>query len=89
LLARLVTVGQAGVRVRCLGGNRAGEVRIGRFLRNRRVTPKEMMATARAHTAGLVKGRHVLAIQSLPPRRRGTRPACAMTATSAACICTR
>jgi hypothetical protein len=63
LLARLVTVGQAGVRVRCLGGNRAGEVRIGRFLRNRRVTPKEMMATARAHTAGLVKGRHVLAIQ--------------------------
>jgi len=63
LLARLVTVGQAGVRVRCLGGNRAGEVRIGRFLRNRRVTPQEMMATARAHTAGLVKGRHVLAIQ--------------------------
>jgi hypothetical protein len=53
LLDRLVTVGQAGVRVRPLGGNRAGEVRIGRFLRNDDVTPDEMVRTARAHTAAL------------------------------------
>jgi hypothetical protein len=58
-----VAVGQGGVRVRPLGGDRAGEVRLGRFLRNRRVTPAEMIATASAHTAGLVKGRHVLVIQ--------------------------
>jgi hypothetical protein len=30
LLARLIEVGQSGVRVRPLGGNRAGEVRLGR-----------------------------------------------------------
>jgi hypothetical protein len=62
-LARLLAVGQAGVRVRPLGGTRAGEVRIGRFLRNHRVTSGEMIATARAHTAGLVSGRDVLVIQ--------------------------
>jgi Transposase DDE domain len=58
-----VEVGQSGVRVRPLGGSRAGEMRFSRFLRNRRVTPDEMVATARARTAGLVKGRHILAIQ--------------------------
>ena len=63
VLDRLLTVGQAGVRVRPLGGNRAGEVRIGRFLRNDDVTPAEMVRTARARTAGLVQGRHILAIQ--------------------------
>jgi hypothetical protein len=63
LLDRLVTVGQTGVRVRPLGGNRAGEVRIGRFLRNDDVTPDEMVRTARGRTAGLVQGRHILAIQ--------------------------
>jgi hypothetical protein len=62
-LARLVAMGQGGVRVRPLGGSRAGEVRLGRFLHNRRVTPGEMVATARARTAGLVKRRHVLVIQ--------------------------
>jgi hypothetical protein len=31
---RLVAVGSRGVRVRRLGGNRAGEIRITRFLRN-------------------------------------------------------
>src|ERR671928_148568 len=46
LLKRLAEVGQAGVRVRPLGGNRAGEVRLGRFLHNPRVTPHEMVATA-------------------------------------------
>ena len=63
LLARLVCVGQSGISVRRVGGNRAGEMRFTRFLRNRRVRPDEMVATARARTAGLVKGRHILAIQ--------------------------
>jgi hypothetical protein len=63
VLDRLLTMGQTGVRVRPLGGNRAGEIRIGRFLRNDDVTPGEMVRTARAHTAGLVQGRHILAIQ--------------------------
>jgi hypothetical protein len=46
-----------------VGGSRAGEMRFTRFLRNLRVSPEEMVATARARTAGLVKGRHILAIQ--------------------------
>jgi hypothetical protein len=49
--------------VRRVGGNRAGEMRFTRFLRNPRVRPEEMVATARARTAGLAKGRHILAIQ--------------------------
>jgi len=63
LLDRLSTVGQSGVCVRTLGGSRRGELRITRFLRNRRVTPQEMFATAAARTARLVAGRHVLAIE--------------------------
>jgi Transposase DDE domain len=63
LQRRLLEVGQFGVRVRPLGGNRAGEVRIGRFLRNPAVTAPEMIATASARTARLVRGRHILAIQ--------------------------
>src|SRR5229473_1122641 len=63
LLARLVCVGQSGISVRRVGGNRAGEMRFTRFLRNRRVRPDEMVATARARTTGLVQGRHILAIQ--------------------------
>jgi len=63
LLARLVSVGQSGISVRRVGGSRAGEIRFTRFLRNVRVRPDEMVATARERTAGLVKGRHILAIQ--------------------------
>ena len=63
MLARLVCVGQSGISVRRVGGNRAGEMRFTRFLRNRRVRPDEMVATARARTTGLVQGRHILAIQ--------------------------
>ena len=63
MLARLVCVGQSGISVRRVGGNRAGEMRFTRFLRNRRVKPEEMVATARARTAGLVRGCHILAIQ--------------------------
>ena len=46
MLERLLEVGQQGIRVRPLGGDRAGEVRIGRFLRNLSVTPEEMIETA-------------------------------------------
>jgi len=60
---RLVTVGQRGVSVRFLGGNRAGEMRVGRFLRNPKVTHGEIFAQAAAGTAGRVAGLHVLAIQ--------------------------
>jgi hypothetical protein len=49
--------------VRRLGANRAGEMRIGRFLHNRRVSVAEMLETARERTCGRVAGRHVLAIQ--------------------------
>src|ERR1019366_2247879 len=63
LLEHLLKVGQGGVRVRPLGGNRAGEVRLGRFLRNPRVTSDEIISVACARTAGLVRGRHILAIQ--------------------------
>jgi hypothetical protein len=89
-LARLIEVGQSGVRVRPLGGDRAGEVRLGRFLRNRHVTPAEMVTTASARTATLVEGRHILAIQSLPPDLiRGTPPACATMEINAVCSCIR
>jgi Transposase DDE domain len=63
LLDRLLAVGQAGVRVRFLGGSRKAEVRIGRFLRNQRVRSEEIFATAAARTAGRVAERHVLVIQ--------------------------
>ncbi len=52
-----------GVQLRALGGDRAGEVRLGRFLHNPRVTAAEMVQTARARTLTRVQGRHVLAIQ--------------------------
>lgn len=61
--ARLVDVGRSGVSVRRVGGDRAGEMCFTRFLRNPRVTPEEMVAHARSHTAGQVLGRHILAIQ--------------------------
>jgi hypothetical protein len=62
-LARLIEVGQSGTSVRKLGGNRAGEIRLARFLHNPRVTHQEMTATAAARTAERARGRHVLAIQ--------------------------
>lgn len=63
LHARLVEVGGIGVRVRRLGGTRAGEIRITRFLRNAAVTVEEIVTSAAARTAGRVAGHHVLAIQ--------------------------
>jgi hypothetical protein len=63
LCERLVAHGGKGVSVRGLGGDRAGEMRITRFLHNPRVTIDEMIATARARVCARVAGRHVLAIQ--------------------------
>lgn len=61
--ARLVACGGRGASVRKLGGDRAGEMRISRFLHNRRVTAREIVETAAARTFARVSGRHVLAIQ--------------------------
>ena len=66
LQARLVESGGQRVRVRALGGSRAGEIRLTRFLRNAAVTPEAMVAEAAARTAVRMeecRGRHVLAIQ--------------------------
>ncbi len=56
-------MGGCGVRVRRLGKNRAGEIRIARFLHNPAVTVSEMVATAGVRTCSQAAGRHVLAIQ--------------------------
>ncbi len=63
LLDRLVSTGGRKLRVRRLGGNRAGEIRLTRFLRNEAVTVGEMLQEATERTAGRCAGRHVLAIQ--------------------------
>lgn len=51
------------MRVRRLGGDRAGEIRLTRFLRNAAVTPEAMVAEAASRTAGRCTDLHVLAIQ--------------------------
>lgn len=51
------------MRVRRLGGGRAGEVRLTRFLRNPRVTPAQMVASAASRLNERCDGRHILAIQ--------------------------
>jgi hypothetical protein len=63
LLDRLHEVGQQGIQVRTLGGNRGNEMKIRRFLHNPAVTPDEMIEHALADTLTLVAGRHILAIQ--------------------------
>ncbi len=63
MLARLLSHGRSGICLRTLGGSRSGEVQLTRLLSNPRVTPAEMVATARAHLLGRVSGCHVLAIQ--------------------------
>ena len=76
LYARLVAVGSRGVRVRRLGGNRAGEIRITRFLRNPAVSVEEMIETAAGRTGGRVAGRHVLAIQDTTTVRAEDKGRC-------------
>jgi Transposase DDE domain len=51
------------LRVRRLGGDRAGEIRLTRFLRNAAVTPQEMAAQAAMGTSRRCQGRDVLVIQ--------------------------
>jgi DDE family transposase len=63
LLERLVAEGGRASSVRALGRNRSGEMRITRFLHNRKVTTGEMLSAASARTCSQVGGRHVLAIQ--------------------------
>ena len=63
MLARLVESGGGGVRIRRLGGNRAGEIRLTRFLRNAAVSTEEMVEEAGRRTAARCSGRRVLAIQ--------------------------
>jgi hypothetical protein len=63
LHARLVEAGGKGVRVRRLGADRAGEIRLTRFLRNPAVSIEEMTSAAAARTANGCADRHVLAIQ--------------------------
>ena len=60
---RLVRHGPRGISVRRLGGNRAGEVRIGRFLRNVKVTVEKIVEQASSGTASRVAGLDILAIQ--------------------------
>ena len=50
-------------RVRVLGGNRAGEMRITRFLRNPSVTMAEMVGSAASRTCLRAEGIDILAIQ--------------------------
>jgi len=58
-----MAVGEGGVRVRAVGGNRAGEMRITRFLRNPKVSVEEIVSQACLRTIAAVAGRHILAIQ--------------------------
>ena len=60
---RLVRQGPRGLSVRRLGSSRAGEVRIGRFLRHDKVTVEKIVDRAAAGTASRVAGLDVLAIR--------------------------
>jgi len=93
LMERLIAVGQDGISVRALGGDRAGEIRLTRFLRNDDVTPKEMLETAAARTATRVGGRHILVIQDTTSLRddgkkssRNLHPAIAVDADTGALL---
>jgi hypothetical protein len=63
LHARLVEHCAHGISVRRLGQDRAGEIRLTRFLHCEAVTTEEMVATAAARTAERCAGRDVLVIQ--------------------------
>jgi hypothetical protein len=69
-------VGCRGVSVRRLGGCRAGEIRLTRFLRNPAVNLEEIVETAAARTSRRVGGRHVLAIQDTTTVRAEAKGGC-------------
>lgn len=73
---RLVESGGGGVRVRQLGRDRAGEMRITRFLRNPSVSVAEIVETAAGRTCERVSGRHVLAIQDTTTVRAEAKGCC-------------
>lgn len=73
---RLVESGGSGVSVRRLGKDRAGELRITRFLRNAGVSVAEMVETAAARTQRLAAGRHILAIQDTTTVRSAAKGRC-------------
>lgn len=62
--------------MRRLGGGRAGEIRITRFLRNDAVSLGEMVGSAAARTMARVAGRHVLAIQDTTTARAEAKGRC-------------
>ncbi len=62
-MGRLVETGGHSLRVRRLGGDRAGEIRLTRFLRNDAVTVEEMIAEAGRRTSGRCADRDVLVVQ--------------------------
>ena len=70
---RLVGVGGHGLRVRRLGGTRAGEIGLTRFLRNPAVTVEAMVAEASRRTAERCAGRRVLVIQDTTVVRAAAR----------------
>ena len=76
MLDRLVAVGSRRIRVRGLGANRAGEIKITRFSRNKAVRIGEMIETAGARTLTRVAGRHVLAIQDTTTVRAEEKGRC-------------
>ena len=61
MLQRMVS--RQCVSLRRLGGDRAGEVRFGRFVGNEGVTRAELLEGVCAGVAGRVAGLHVLAIE--------------------------
>ena len=63
LLERLLDSGHDGISIAAMGDDRAGQLKIKNFLHNPRVSPAEMVATARAHLLGRVEGCEVLVIQ--------------------------
>lgn len=63
LREQLVARGGRKLRVRALGGSRAGEIGLTRFLRNAAVTEAAMVTEAALPTAARCEGLHVLAIQ--------------------------
>ena len=58
-----MAVGQRGIAVRALGGNRAGEMRLTRLLRNPKVSVEKIVEHAVSRAASRVAGRHIVAIQ--------------------------
>lgn len=49
--------------LRCIGGDRAGEIAAHRFLDNERVTPEAIIETLSHRTGEAVRGRRILAVQ--------------------------